>query len=268
MRFLTICFFFVFFVNISAIHADPVVNICDDKTEWPPYLFMERVNGKPNKNKLQGAMIEILEKITEITGLEFKIELYPWKRCLFEVENFGKNKKYEVFINGSYNEERAQKYYLTAPVYMTSRGYWFSSKKFPDGPDIKCTADLKKYNVLGVLGYNYDEYGFPGNNGIDAGAKNLKAAFMKLNLGRGDILVQSAPVPYGHKAIGENIITENIVFKKLPDEKPGGFHIFISKSSPRAYELLTKINQAIVILGARGTIDEIIKKYIPCGRNC
>jgi len=267
MKSLTL-FFLAFMLNISIANADSIVTICSDQAEWPPYTYMERTNGVPNKNKPQGAMVETLGKITEISGLEFQLTLIPWKRCIQEVTLFGKNRKIEVFMDGTFKDSRAKVAYVTAPVYTTTAGYWYSSKKFPDGPDIKTTSDLKKYTILGIIGNNYETYGFADNNGIDTGASSIKAALAKLAAGRGEIFVNSAPAIFGFEAIGENIIPENVVFKRLPDAMPDGFHLFISKDSPRAYELLTRINQAIITLEEHGTTDKIFKKFLSCGRNC
>lgn len=256
------------FAFSSIVLAQPVM-VCDDIAEWPPYIFWERIDGKINKKKLKGASIEVLDEISKLTGLQFKVELYPWKRCLKEVKDFGTYKKFEMFMDGSYNEERAEKYYLTSPIYNTSAGYWYSRKKYPNGLTINTFAELKKYKLCGVRGNTYVSYGFPNNDDIDTGAATLEAALKKVAAGRCDLVLQAVVVPYGFKAIGKNIIPEGVVHQIITEAIPGGFYIFISKSSPRAYELLTRINQAVVILDARGVIDKIMNKYLPtCGRNC
>lgn len=140
--------------------------------------------------------------------------------------------------------------------------------KYPDGLSIKKISDLKKYRVIGIHGFNYKQYGFGKNDkGIDTGAKDYEAAFKKLVLGRGDVVIGTFTIPSGFKAIGENIIPENVVWQKLDDYKPKGFYIFVSKKSPRAYELLTKINQAVILLNERGVTDTILKKYLSCGQD-
>ncbi|CAH0536034.1 substrate-binding periplasmic protein [Vibrio marisflavi] len=246
--------------------TDVIVKVCDDASEWPPYTFWQRENGQINKDKLSGASIEVLEEIANLTGIKFDVELTSWKRCLLEVK---KNGKFEVFMDGQFNEERAKDYFITSPVYFTSAGYWYSTDKYPDGLRIETFAELRNYNLCGVLGYNYKGYGFPNSEGIDTGAASLQKALEKVALGRCDLLLQSAPVPYGFSAIGENIIPEGVVPHKIIEASPGGYRIFVSKRSPRAYELLTKINQAVIILGSRGVIEDIMRKYLPsCGRNC
>ncbi len=243
------------------------VNVCDDKAEWPPYSYNERVDGKKTK-KIVGGMIDVLDAISEKTGLQFKLKYIPWKRCLQEVDRFGTTKKYEMFINGSYKEERGEKYYVTLPIYHTTPGYWYSRKRHPNGMDIKTTNDLTKHKACGLLGYQYESYGFPKNKGIDTGSKSFEAVFIKLDLGRCDLVPQSAPVPFGFKALGKDIIPEGVVFNKMPGNLPGNFYMWIAKTSPRGLELLARINHAIASLASKDKIHEILLKHLSCGKHC
>lgn len=250
--------------------SDLTVNVCDDESLWPPYLFL----GEQNREKIvQGAFIEVLDALSKETGYTFKVTLGPWKRCLQEVKDYGKNGKFEIF-NGSWSESRAKDYWMTSSIYFTTASYWYSTKKFPDGPIVKHASDLKKYRALGVHGYNYSDYNyttkdeFIGIGGIDKSAKDLKTAFQMLKTGRGDIVLVNASVPLGFKYIGEDILSEEFAFKRLPGAKSGGFPIYIARESPRAFELLSKINQAVINLVERGVIDQIMKKYLSCGRDC
>lgn len=84
------------FVFPAVSFTDPVVHVCDDGSEWPPYAFHEREDGEISKEKVRGAMIEILDEITAVTGLEFSVKLLPWKRCMQYV--YDNNKGYEVFL--------------------------------------------------------------------------------------------------------------------------------------------------------------------------
>jgi len=249
---------------------DLIVNVCDDESLWPPYLFLVEKDGEQIP---QGAFIDVLDELSRETGLIFKVTLCPWKRCLQEVKDYGKNGKYEIF-NGSWSETRAQDYWMTSPIYFTTAGFWYSKKRFPDGPNIKKADDLKKYKALGVHGFNYSDYSYTTNDefigigGIDKSAKNLKIAFQMLEAGRGDILLVNAAVPIGYKYTGDDILSEDVTFQRLAGAKSGGFPLYISKASPRALELLARINQAVINLVERGVIDKIMKKYLPCGRDC
>ncbi|CAH0539520.1 substrate-binding periplasmic protein [Vibrio marisflavi] len=253
----------------AATSSSEKVNVCDDIAEWPPYTYWERVDGQVNKQKLTGAMVDVLTAITKITDIEFDVSLYPWKRCLLEVDKFGSNHKFEMFMDGTFNKERAEKYYLTAPIYFNRAGVWYSTDRFPEGLSLQTFDDIKKYNLCGILGYNYDRYQILDPSNIDTRAVNLDQAMKKVSAGRCDLLLESAAIPYGFQAIGKSLIPDNVKYTPIADSPAAGFHIFIAKTSPRAYELVTKINQAVIILGANGTIEKIMRSYLPtCGRNC
>jgi ABC-type amino acid transport substrate-binding protein len=52
----------------------------------------------------------------------------------------------------------------------------------------------------------------------------------------------------------------------LPGVEPITYHMFIAKTSPRAYELVAKINQALLILQHNGVSKRIFEKYLPMQR--
>lgn len=103
------------------------VHICRNGSEYPPYVYWERIDGEINKTRLTGATTDFLKEIFKEAGLEYTETLIPWSRCIREVERFGKNGKYEVFTDGSFSETRAQKYLITAPIYRLSEGMWYSA---------------------------------------------------------------------------------------------------------------------------------------------
>jgi len=245
--------------------AQPI-NICDGQMEWPPYTYYQRVNGQPDKLKLTGAVVELLDEVFNLIEMEYTITMLPWKRCTVEVMNFDKTKKYELFINGSFSMERTKEYYLSTPIYETRQGVFYSKKKYPDGPPISKTSDINNFKICGVHGYNleylYTDYGLRKDKKIDSGAKSLYAAMRKIKSGYCDILVNSIEPVYGGTIIGKYTIPPDISSIPMPGVEPTTFHIFISKRSPRAYELLTKINQAILILQHNGVSKEIFKKYL------
>jgi len=248
------------------LQAQPV-KICDDIAEWPPFLYYERVNGEMNKSKLVGFVPELMEEVFKIVDLKHSIKLLPWKRCLYYVDKYGEVEEYEAFINGSFSKERADKYWVTAPLYEMRSGVFYSIKKYPNGPQITKPSDLVNFKLCGVLGYNYEliykEYGVPKSKKIDTGATTTIAALQKISLGRCDLLESSIAAIHGGEAIGQYKIPSDIKSMPIPGGKRPIYHMYIAKTSPRAYELLTKINQALLILKNNGVSNKIYKKYFP-----
>ncbi|ARU55876.1 amino acid ABC transporter [Oleiphilus messinensis] len=251
-------------VTLSA--EQPIVNVCDDQAEFPPYTYYERVNGQKNTSKISGAMMDVLTEITKLTGFSFSVKLLPWSRCLYEIAT---KDKFEMYMNAIYTKKRGEMAYMTKRIYTMSRGYWYSKEKYPNGLVIDFMDELKNYRLLGVYGWSYETYGIQDEDKIFVGkGKNYSNAFEMLKMGRGDILLGGYPVAYGFESVGQKIAPNGFQWSTISSAPPSEFHIFISKRSPRAKELLTKINQAIDTLNKDNTIDTIFKHYIQCGKHC
>ena len=258
--FLGVVFSGFFFAAFGAAAQEPV-RVCAGIGKWAPYSYVPVVDGKPVTDQWQGFSAELIDEIFAIIGWQHSIGYLPWKRCTREVDNFEKYGSYEVFFDGSYNKSRAEKYYLTAPIYTTRQGIFYSAAKYPDGPDVKSIADLKNFTLCGVLGHNYDTYGLADTD-IKARAKRLGLALKMVARNRCDLTMNSMEPVYGSKLFGESFIPDGVLGKPIPGMLPTKFYIFVAKTSPRAYELFTKINQALTILQNNGVSDRILAKYL------
>lgn len=87
----------------------------------------------------------------------------------------------------------------------------------------------------------------------------------KLLMGRCDFFLRSIEPVHGAAAVGSVTFTKDIDSIFIPGIPGSTFHLFVAKTSPRAYELLTKVNQAIIKLQGTGKANEIYKKYLPTG---
>ena len=47
----------------------------------------------------------------------------------------------------------------------------------------------------------------------------------------------------------------------LPSRK--GFYLLVSKGSPRAYELVTRLNQVFIEFQDSGYSDEVMRRFLP-----
>jgi|GEM_PF-825994 len=248
------------------ISAD-TLNVCDDQNEWPPFSFFSREDGKPDKQHISGANTELLREAFKLANIEYTIHMIPWKRCLYEVYNYGESKQYEAFVNGSYNTERAERYYVSNAIYKTHDALFYSKKKFPNGLSFKKSSDLNNYSICGVFGYQYEylynTYGLKKNIKIDDKAKTLISALEKVSLGRCDVLSNSFEPVFGGDAVGLYNIPEDIGHLIIPNGIIYTYHMFISKSSPRANDLITKFNKALLTLQQNGRVNEIFGKFIP-----
>lgn len=255
--------FMVFTQNAQA----QTVNLCDDDGEWAPYSYHPRINGLPDKSKIIGYAVDMVAEISKLSGLEFNYVFSNWKRCNYYVEIFDKTNKFEAFINGSFSQERAEKYYLTTPIYKTHIGVFYLKSKYPNGLDIRKPYDLSRYKICGIFGHDYDsitkKYDFPADFKINKDADKTKTVFGMVLKSRCDAFISSIEPIYGGAKIGQYTIPDDIASMPIPKIETNSFHIFITKKSPRSFELLTKINQAILILHNNGVAQKLLDKYFP-----
>lgn len=237
------------------------VTVCDDENLWPPYVFTK-------DSKVTGAMVELLDAIFKKTQIDHTLTLTSWKRCLYQVEHFSGEPRFEVFINGTFSEERAQKFLVSDQVYSSGNAYFYSKTQFPVAPEINKLSDLKNYSVCGVHGYNYEMYGLTSSD-LSVTAADLHSLFRLLKSNRCDIILNAYSVPFGSlftdKPMLDNTVDARII-ESLPKQS---FHIFVSRKTPRAKYLISEINQALQALKEDGTIHAIFSQYLPeCGADC
>lgn len=236
------------------------VCICDDGLEWPPYTFYKRTASLEKTGMLTGFSIDVVRTIFQKHGISFSVELVPWKRCLNRVKT---GAPFHMALNASFSSERAADYFMTRPYYQTTNYYFYSKKCHPDGLDIRSVHDLKRYQVCGLLGYNYETYGF-GNGGMDQGAKTFPALIGKLHLCRCTLFMEKIEILAGLAAIGRPYLADPDLGRgRIPGMQPTQFHMLISRKIPFGKRLHRLIDEALLEMEKDGSLDRILKVYIP-----
>lgn len=232
------------------------ISICDDENEWPPYSYFQRVNGKKTDH-LTGYAVAVIDEIFTNRQVAYKIDMIPWPRCL-AVVNLGK--QYAMVLNMSHNPERAKNFLFSRPYYATTAYYYYSKRNHPNGLQISKPADIRKYRVCGVQGYNYEGYGMkPGE--VDQGAKGFDALISKVQLGRCGLFLEKDEVMTAYAAIGKNYLADPDIGKApIPGMKPNLFYFAISKRFERAEELRAIIDEELLHMEASGKLGEMWKK--------
>ncbi|MEO1928182.1 MAG: hypothetical protein ABGX26_05780 [Nautiliaceae bacterium] len=140
-------------------------------------------------NQLTGATVEIVDEVFKRIHKNYKIDLIPWKRCVYLVKNYDKTKTYEMFLDGTYTKKRAKEFYLTKPIYSTHNVAWFSTKRFSK---VKIKDILlnnpNKLRYCDVNGYQVEMYykklHLSKSKKIDQGAKNSCDVLRKISKNR------------------------------------------------------------------------------------
>jgi polar amino acid transport system substrate-binding protein len=254
----------VFAGVLCAEDAGSPVRFCNDDTEWPPYFFYQRKENTINKDVVEGATLDLLTQLFKQVGLSYTFDLVPWKRCQQEVSDYTTNNGYfEATSDATYNAERGQHYYYTAPIYFGHQGVFYSKKHFATGvPNIQKTSDLNAYTLCGQNGFNYSMFKTAGLTAeIDMSSADVNTAMEKLRRERCDFFVATVEPVYGAQWVGHLALSEDIQSIILKDIPETPFHLLISKKSPRAYELVAKLNQAIFELQHSGASEGIFNTY-------
>jgi len=250
---------------LPSLAAAQKVSVCDDEAEFPPYTYREKHPDNPAAMRVTGATVDLVAEIFRHAKLTYSYDLIPWKRCTLEVENYRGGDGYEMFVNGSLNDERAKKFLVSLPVFRRHTGLWYSVKRFPQAIPITKPADLDGWRVCGARGYNYDWLVALGVREIDTGAASPQVALQKISLDRCDFVVAGLEDTYIAQKLGRLTIPPDIKGVAFPGHRYPTYHFFISKNSPRAQELHAAINRAIRDLQAKGVAQEIFRKYLPDG---
>lgn len=255
-------FFFISFTCFSIPKSETflkgkTIYITDDEKEWPPYIFYKRDN-KLKTNTLMGFSCDVISEIFLRNKINYNIKLLPWKRAQHEVEL---GNKYSMFLNASYNEERASKYYISEPYYSTSAYYFYSKKIYPKGLPIYKKSDLLKYRITGLLGHNYKDY-VSNNKSVYMNSGDYESLSKQLHAGYYDIFLESLEIITGWAAINTNILEDkSIGYAKVPEMDSVNFYMMFSKNKTGA-ELKRIIDEEIKDMTQSGKLKELLKKYI------
>lgn len=234
------------------------LSVCDDADEWPPYSYWQRVNGKKTE-QLAGYAVEVLKTIFTQNGLHYNLRLLPWARCLAELK-LGVN--YQMALNLSYSEERDRSYLLTRPYYSTTNYYYYSRKQHPQGLNIAGVADLKRYTVCGIHGYNYTTYGLAPSE-INQRAKNIPALITMLHLGRCDLFVEKHEILVGFGAIGEPFLEDPELGRDMIRGMPfTPFHMAVSRAMPQAQAIKEMLDRELLQMESSGQLKNLWEQAI------
>jgi polar amino acid transport system substrate-binding protein len=204
---------------LDAPHPPLTIAICDDENEWPPYSYYQRIDGVKTSH-LVGFAVDVVHYIFSRHDVNYTIDLIPWSRCM-AVASLGK--EYGMVLNLSYNAERKRRFLLSRPYYATTSYYYYSRRNYPKGLAIHALADLKKYRVCGIQGYNYEGYGMASGE-VDQGARSFPALISKVKLGRCSLFVEKNEIMNGYAVIGKNYLADpDIGRAPIPGVKPDFF---------------------------------------------
>ncbi|MBH9553514.1 substrate-binding periplasmic protein [Inhella gelatinilytica] len=231
--------------------------VCDDGAEWPPFTHFKRDDAGRPTSAVVGFSVEVLERILTPLGRRITVELLPWARCQMEV---AEGQRYAMALNASPSPERTARFLMTRPFYQTHHSYFYSKRQFPQGLRIRTLADLGRYRICGVHGYNYAAYQLP-PGALDSGAQDVSRVVIKLHAGRCDLGLEKWEILVGTRITGQNLLADpDLAVGEVPELPPGDFHMLVSRRYPA---LARAINQGLERLEASGELAKIRARYVP-----
>jgi polar amino acid transport system substrate-binding protein len=246
-------------LGCSVVAAEPLtqgqeIKVCGQMAEWPPYLYFKRENGQRSE-ELVGYTIDYLQRSLAPHGLRYKFDALPWKRCL-ELVNRG---LYDMLTDASYNPSRERSYLITKPYYALQLVYFYDKAR--PKPAIRTSADLKKYRVCTINGYNYSPFGLKQEE-VYASSPGIEQSFQKLKHDRCDAVPERLEAIQGYKALGVVDYEQlGLGVEHLPDLPPATFHMMVSRKVAYGPELLAVLNEGIDKINRGPAAAEIAHKH-------
>jgi polar amino acid transport system substrate-binding protein len=224
--------------------------------ELPPLAFYQRVDGRVTA-ATTGYSVDFLRLIVRTQGIEAKVDMIPWKRCLAEVDRGG----YELLLDAAANEEREKKYLISKPYYTLQDAYLYLRSR-PVGK-VESAVDLRRLRVCGQAGYTYRNWGLEDAE-IDTGARTFEQALQKLRLGRCDVVLIRLETARGNRISEgvEGIHIEDFAWKKMPGMVPLPFHMMVSRNLPYSQKLLALIDAGIERMIRTGEAKKLEGQYL------
>jgi len=269
----------VFLVTVTkSFAANAPVVICSEP--YPPFIY-EAAGGDENGKKLAGIYPSNFKMLEKLTGLKIRFILLPWKRCLHEVEHFSGPGQPELVIGHSFNKERYRKYHMIGPIYSTHYGLFYSRKKFPDGPyskrfgrAVSKIADMQDFRICGLIGWNYEfwytQHNMPRSVRVDETPGGHQAVMRMVSADRCDVAAINIESTIGAILSGSLKMPKDIACRKLKGVGDLRNYMSVSRKSPRAEMLVTRLSTAIIYLKNTrnwlNNLDVEIAKQFPGGK--
>lgn len=246
-------------VRAEQIPVGTVIPVCDDVQEWPPFSYFQRDASLQRTDQVNGYAIDVLNTILGRNGLHLSVQMVAWNRCLTELKE---GRTYVLTPNVSYSHKRDTDYLLTRSYYSLHSFIFYSKRRYPDGLPVHSVADLKRYRLCGLLGYNYETYGLKPAD-MDVSANDFPTLVAKLYAGRCDLFIEKYEIIAGFTALGRDLIGDQALGRApLPDVPPTPFYMMISRRYPKAAALRELLNDELTSMERSGELQRLWQPYL------
>ena len=221
-------------------------NITGVTVEWAPHYGSTMPDG--------GAVTVIVKEAFRRTGHNAQIEFIPWSRALKNVKE-GKN---DFVMGAYYNDERAQTYFVSNPIYSIDLG--LIALDSLGVSTINNLRELSSYTIGVSRGFaNTEEFDQADYIQRDV-AKSPKLNLRKLFRNRIDMTVGAFDI-FRHQAKLEKLDVNRIIFVQPPLQS-NALHLLGSRNVADGEQLIADFNQGLAQMIEDGTMKAYLKKYL------
>ncbi|MBH9579300.1 substrate-binding periplasmic protein [Inhella proteolytica] len=234
------------------------VRLCDDVNEWPPYTYFRRVDGQ-RSGELTGYTVELLRLIGQRRGLELRIEMLPWKRCVEAV----RHGEILGFLNAIVTPERKVDFLISDLLYETRLLALWSRQQHPNGLRVNSQADLATLRIGGVHGYSYSQLSEAEQARLQR-APHYESLVQMLHRGRVDVALVNEGVMLGHAALGSPAFAASASLGQvaLQDRQPSRFHLMFTRAKPEGARLQALVNEELAALQRSGELAKLRAQFL------
>lgn len=231
---------FMLFFSQSA-QAD-MLRLCHDV--YPPYLLDSGADAP-----LTGIKVVIAHQAAALSGIDIKIIVTPWKRCLVGAEQG----LYDGVLMMDRTPEREKGFLFSDPVYAAKSVFLYRQARFPSGLHWTNLADISHYSLGMVIGDHIDdamEQEFQKVQPIFR-VRDFFGLLSFLAAGRVDLVAMDGLAARHMVQARKNDSAITITDQSISSE---GEYFALSRTKDHA-ALLPRLNRAIAIMKRDGTIE-------------
>jgi polar amino acid transport system substrate-binding protein len=253
--YLFLCLLLCITPSVSAEGAFPdILLVCDDELETPPFTYVD----PQNQSALTGYSVAVIREIAARADKRLDITLLPWARCQNEVK-LGRR---HIALNATWNEQRAESFLFSDSFHEAQDFYYYDSRRYPVGLDIKSPKDLQKYKICGLPGYNYQHLTLTEKQ-IDFEARDHQQVMLKLSFGQCDLFIEKFPIMAGFSLIGRPYIRNfSLGYSAVPTVPPTPFYMLIEPGEA-GQAIKQFLDAGLAQLKADGSLKRLYDRFVP-----
>ena len=253
MRYIVIVLFLGFSVLAEGVLADSL-HVCVDKNPQHPFVYSEKINGA---GQLRGYSLDLVKELLKGGGSAFDVKSLTSADIQKKLQSSDPKSGCDIVLDVGKSPAQEAFLWLTPPIYQLNYDVMYSWERYMTGMGVKSLADLNKLKMCGITGYDYGALTkhlkiklFP----------NVKDAIFELKDKSCDgFIAEGVVMRYGQRMNSYQVPPVGCI--RL-DGTAKTYHIGIAKHVVGANVLLSKIQQQLTILSAKGgSLSKLAETY-------